>query len=98
MKSMCRFVKQNDKKMKTTIQIQDIKNPRDIEGKGGVKNMYKGAYKKIFSILNSESIFVDAYSDEEFLVGNDLTIVFGEYTINANELEQILKIKNVKLI
>ena len=84
--------------MKTTLQIRDIKNPRDIEGKGGVKNMYKGAYKKIFSILNSESIFVEAYSDEEFLVGNDLTIVFGEYTINANELEQILKIKNVKLI
>ena len=84
--------------MKTTLQITDIKNPRDIEGKGGVKNMYKGAYEKIFAILNRESIFVEAYADEEILVGNDLTIVFEEYTINANELEQILKIKNVKLI
>lgn len=87
--------KQND--MKTTIKIKNIKNPTDIE-RGGVKNMYKGSYKKIFDILNSDSIFNEVCSDNEFLIGNDLTIVFEQYTIDCNQLEQILKIKNVELI
>ena len=42
---------------KFVIVIKDIKDPNKVVS-GGVSNKYKGAYKKIFDILDEDSIFV----------------------------------------
>jgi hypothetical protein len=60
------------------------------------ENKYKGAYAKIFFLLNEDKIFTEAYETENSigLVGNDYYIEISE-TPDANMLEKILKIKNV---
>jgi len=62
------------------------------------ENKYLGSYKRIFDILNKDRIFSEVYETEEskgFLNG----VYYLEISENPdfNILEQILKIKNVKL-
>jgi len=60
--------------------------------------VYKGAYQRIFTILNRERIFTEVYETDE-----SVGFVDGTYylevstTLDLNEEEEILKIKNVKL-
>lgn len=62
-------------------------------------NKYKGAYAKIFSILNEDRIFTEVYEtdDSKGLVGKDYFLKISE-NLDANLLEKILKIKNVTLV
>ena len=60
------------------------------------ENKYKGAYKRIFKILNKDLIFTERYETDDSIGFVDgvyyLTI---EGTINPTEHEEISKIKNV---
>lgn len=78
------------------IVIQNIKSPNLILS-GGVKNKYKGAYKKIFDILNEDFVFVDFESEDEELIGNDFYLYFN-LTPDLDKIERILKIPNVAII
>ena len=78
------------------IVIQNIKNPNLIFS-GGIKNKYKGAYKKIFEILNEDFVYVDFESEEEELIGNDFYLYFN-LTPDLEKLERILKIPNMEII
>lgn len=63
------------------------------------ESKYKGAYKRIFKILNADSIFVERYETDEsvgFVNGNYFLEIEG--TLDSNEYEQIAKIKNVLII
>ena len=61
---------------------------------------YKGAYAKIFKILNGEAIFLEAYYETDESEGYNN----GSYTLEINdtpdakELDLIKSIKNVKVI
>lgn len=72
----------------TTIIISKVKE----------ENKYKGAYARIFKILNRDSIFSERYETEESIGFKD-----GKYfleiegTLDANEYENINKIKNVEI-
>ena len=72
--------------MNTKIEISNVK-----EG-----NKYKGAYKRIFNILNRDSIFVERYETDESigLVGSTYFLEI-EGTLDASEEVEISKIKNV---
>jgi hypothetical protein len=78
------------------IVIQNIKNPNLILS-GGIENKYKGAYEKIFEILNEDFVYVDFESEEEELIGDDLYLCFN-LTPDLDKLERILKIPNVAII
>lgn len=78
------------------LVIQNIKNPNLIVS-GGVKNKYKGAYKKIFDILNEDFVFVEFGSEDEELIGNDFYLYFN-LTPDLEKLERILKLPNVEII
>jgi hypothetical protein len=78
------------------IVIENIKNPNLILS-GGVKNKYKGAYRKIFNILNEDFVFVEFESEDEELIGNDFYLYFN-LTPDLEKLERILKIPNVEII
>jgi len=73
----------------TNIVISDVKEDKK----------YKGAYARIFKILNADSIFTERYETEESIGFKD-----GEYfleiegTIDCVEIEKISKIKNVKIV
>lgn len=62
------------------------------------ENKYKGAYSKIFEILNSDRLFCEVYEVENSigLIGNEYHLEISE-TPEFNLVEKILKIKNVKL-
>lgn len=81
--------------MAFTIIIKNIKNPNEIKSKG-IKNKYKGAYEKIFNILNENAIFIEANVEKEELYGNDFYLYFN-FNLSVNELEEISKIKNVTI-
>ena len=75
--------------MNTNIIISNVKE----------ENKYKGAYKRIFNILNKESIFVERYETDEsigFKGGKYYLEVEG--TLDANEYDAISKIRNVKIL
>jgi hypothetical protein len=76
--------------------IENIKNPNLISS-GGVKNKYKGAYAKIFDILNEDFVFVEYESEDEELIGNDFYLYFN-LTPDLDKLQRILKIPNVAII
>lgn len=78
------------------LVIQNIKNPNLILS-GGVKNKYKGAYKKIFDILNEDFVFVDFESEDEELIGNDFYLYFN-LVPDFEKLQRIDNIPNVKTI
>jgi hypothetical protein len=78
------------------IVIQNIKNPNLILS-GGIKNKYKGAYNKIFDILNEDFVFVEFGSEDEELIGNDFYLYFN-LTPDLEKLHRITKIPNVKII
>jgi len=78
------------------LVIKNIKNPNLILS-GGIKNKYKGAYKKIFDILNEDFAFIDFGSEDEELIGNDFYLYFN-MTPDIEKLERILKIPNVEII
>jgi len=78
------------------IIIQNIKNPNLILS-DGVENKYKGAYEKIFDILNEDFVYVDFESEDEELIGDDLYLYFN-LTPDLDKLERILKIPNVAII
>ena len=63
------------------------------------ENQYKGAYAKIFSILNEDRIFTEVYEtdDSKGLIGENYFLKISEVS-DANLLEKILKIKNVTLV
>jgi hypothetical protein len=60
---------------------------------------YAGAYKRIFKILNADSIFIERYETDE-----SIGFVNGKYyleiegSIDSSEYEKISKIKNVEII
>jgi hypothetical protein len=78
------------------LVIENIKNPNLISS-GRVKNKYKGAYKKIFDILNEDFVFVEFESEDEELIGNDFYLYFN-LTPDLEKLQRISKIPNVKII
>jgi hypothetical protein len=61
---------------KFVIVIKDIKDPNKVVS-GGVSNKYKGAYKKIFDILDEDSIFFQSEVEDEILKGNDFYLYFN---------------------
>jgi hypothetical protein len=81
---------------KTVIKISDIKNPNEITS-GGIPNKYKGTYKRIFNILNEDSIFSEVFSEDDYLIGNDLYVFFNE-TFDAHIYDKISKLKNVEIV
>jgi hypothetical protein len=79
-----------------TLVIENIKNPNLISS-GGIKNKYKGAYTKIFDILNEDFVFTEYESEDEELIGNDFYVYFN-LTPDLDKLQRISKIPNVKII
>ncbi len=59
-------------------------------------NPYKGAYTKIFNILNKDRIFTEAYETDASVgvVGTEYHLEISEL-LDADEYEKIEKIKNV---
>ena len=60
---------------------------------------YKGAYSRIFKILNSKLIFTERFETDKskgFIKGQYFLEINGE--INTEEYNKISKIKNVKII
>jgi hypothetical protein len=78
------------------IVIENIKNPNLILS-GGIQNKYKGAYAKIFDILNEDFVFTEYECEDEELIGNDFYVYFN-LTPDLDKLERITKIPNVKII
>jgi len=78
-----------------TVLIKNIKNPNDSYK--SVKNMYRGAYQKIFDILDDDSIFRQWETEEEKLEGNDLYLYFYNKP-DSDKVEKISKIPNVQII
>lgn len=73
----------------TNIVISNVKEDKK----------YKGAYARIFRILNANSIFIERYETDESLGFKD-----GKYfleiegTLDCVEFEEISKIKNVTIL
>jgi hypothetical protein len=73
----------------TNILISNVKEDKK----------YKGAYARIFRILNANSIFTERYETDESLGFKD-----GKYfleiegTLDCVESEEISKIKNVTIL
>jgi hypothetical protein len=60
------------------------------------ENKYKGAYKRIFKILNKDLIFTERYeTDDSTGLVDGVYYLTIEGTINHTEHEAISKIKNV---
>jgi hypothetical protein len=78
------------------IVIKDIKDPNGLIG-GGTSNKYKGAYKKIFDILDEDSIFVQSEVEDEILKGDDFYLYFNSFP-DADKLQRISKIPNVEIL
>tara|TARA_R110002020_G_scaffold279642_1_gene495369 strand:+ start:633 stop:860 length:228 start_codon:yes stop_codon:yes gene_type:complete len=75
--------------MNTLIIISKVKQ----------ENQYKGAYKKIFNILNKDSIFCERYETDKsigYKEGKYFLEIQG--TLDWDEVEKISKIKNVKIL
>ena len=72
----------------TTLKISNVTQ----------SNKYKGAYEKIFSIVNRDRIFVEVHETEESvgLLGNVYFLELSE-NIDQNLIDEILKIKNVEV-
>lgn len=70
-----------------------------IISKVNAENKYKGAYAKIFDIVNADRLFSEVYEVEgsKGLIGNEYHLELSE-NLDINLLEQILKIKNVTLV
>lgn len=62
------------------------------------QNKYKGSYKKIFEILDSERIFTESFETEQSigLDGSRYFLEVGE-NVEQHQLDKILKLKNVTL-
>ncbi len=72
--------------MNTEITIKKVKEEKK----------YKGAYKRIFKILNKDLIFTERYESDNsigFVDGNYYLTIEG--TINPSEYESISKLNNV---
>jgi len=60
---------------------------------------YKGSYKRIFQILNANSIFSETYETDD-----SIGYLNGEYhlqiscTLDCNEYEKISALKNVEIL
>lgn len=73
----------------TNIVISNVKEDKK----------YKGAYARIFRILNADSIFTERYETDESLGFVDGTYYLEiEGTLDYSEEEEISKIKNVTII
>ena len=81
---------------KFVIVIKNIKDPNGFIG-GGMSNKYKGAYKKIFDILDEDSIFAQSEVEDEILKGNDFYLYFNFFP-DADKLQKISKIPNVEIL
>lgn len=82
-------------KYKFSLVIKNIKNPN--ESYKSVKNKYRGAYEKIFKILEDDAIFTSWESSEEKLEGNDLYLYFDKLP-DLDKVERISKIPNVEIM
>jgi len=78
------------------IVIKNIKDPNGFVG-GGMANKYKGAYKKIFDILDEDSIFFQSGVEDEKLKGNDFYLYFNLFP-DDDKLQRISKIPNVEIL
>ena len=56
-------------------------------------NGYKGLYKKLFLILDADSIFVECAEEESYFDGNDM-IITTTWGTNENLPEGIIRINN----
>ena len=75
--------------MNTNIIISNVKEDKK----------YKGAYARIFKILNRDSIFCERYETEQskgFV--NGVYYLEIEGTLDSSEEEEISKIKNVIIL
>ena len=75
--------------MTTKIIISNVKE----------ETKYRGAYSRIFKILNRNSIFIERYETDEsvgFVNGKYFLEIEG--SIDSNEYDDISKIKNVEII
>ena len=73
----------------TNIKISNVKENKK----------YKGAYARIFKILNKDSIFVERFeTDKSKGFENGTYFLEIEGSIDANEHEEISKIKNVEIL
>ncbi len=77
------------------VVIKNIKNPQDTIR--GTKQMYLGSYKKIFEILEEDSIFTEWNVDDERLIGNDLFLYFNKKP-DLDKIDKIEKIQNVQVL
>ena len=75
--------------MTTEFKISNVKS----------EQKYKGAYAKIFLILNEDRIFSEVYEsdDSRQMVGTEYYLKISECP-DTNLLEKILKIKNVTMV
>lgn len=76
-----------------------IKNHKARAGR--YQNEFHGAYSKIFKILDENSLgFVETYWEESFenIKGTNDWILKINVEPEPNQLEKILKIRNVKLL
>lgn len=80
---------------KFSIVIRNIKNPEDSYK--SVKNKYRGAYEKIFNILNDDSIFTEWETTDEVLKGNDFYLYF-DMKPDQDKISKIIKIPNVEIL
>ena len=77
------------------IVIRDIKEPESLTN--GTKNKYRGGYKKIFDILNEESVFVEWESADEKIKEYDFYIYFDSVP-DADKIDKIKRLSNVEAI
>lgn len=84
------------KTRKMVVIIRNIKNPNETDAKG-VANKYKGAYKRIYDILNEDAVFIEHTHEEEVMRGNDYFLFF-DFVPDYDAIQQIKNIKNVEVI
>ncbi len=79
-----------------TFRIKNIKNP-DTVSKSGTQNKFRGAYAKIFNILERDQIFTDMYWDAgSYMEGDDLILPISAEP-DQYQLDEILQLRNVSL-
>jgi hypothetical protein len=78
-----------------TFVIRNIEKPKSVE-KGGIQNMYRGAYNRIWDIMNENSIFIENNPDGERLIKNDFYVHYPSMP-DDDQLKRISRMRNVDI-
>lgn len=72
-----------------SFKISNVKN----------ENKFKGSYRRIFQILNSDRIFCEVYETDESkgLIGSDYFLEISQNP-DSDKLEKISKLNNVIIL